>query len=143
MLTLKGKSKIAEVTSHFLKLRHDSKINLKPDNVLLKGWVTRKNFKAVENSEKYAKHYDFLEQGERCSVFKLFEGVSLYLVPINEQTKLFCKQMGVIPFKPINYKDGKAVYESAEDRFSEETHFYAFFTQVRQQFVKKSSYLNP
>ena len=90
-MTLKGKSKIEEVTQHFLKLRHDPKVNSRPDNILLKGWVTRKNFKAQENSEKYARHYDSLEQSQRCSVFSVFEGVSLYLVPLNEQTKLFCK----------------------------------------------------
>ena len=73
----------------------------------------------------------------------MFEGVSLYLVPITEKTKSFCKQMGVVPLKPINYQDGKPVYQNAEERFAEETHFYAYFCQVKQQFTKKSSYLNP
>ena len=45
--------------------------------------------------------------------------------------------------KPVNYQDGKAVYDKPEDRFSEETHFYAYFTQIKQSFNKKSSYLNP
>ena len=51
--------------------------------------------------------------------------------------------MGIVPLKPINYCDGKAVYENPEDQYSEETHFYAYFSQVRQAFTKKSSYLNP
>ena len=143
VLHLKGKSKIQEVTSHFMKVRQDVKLNLTPNNVLLKGWVTRKNFKSQENSERYSKHFDFLESQERCSVFKMFESMSLYLVPITEKTKSFCKQMGVVPLKPINYCDGKPVYQSVEEKYAEETHFYAFFCQVRQKFDKKSSYLNP
>ena len=126
-----------------MKVRQDVKLNLTPNNVLLKGWVTRKNFKSQENSERYSKHFDFLESQERCSVFKMFESMSLYLVPITEKTKSFCKQMGVVPLKPINYCDGKPVYQSVEEKYAEETHFYAFFCQVRQKFDKKSSYLNP
>ena len=89
-MTLKGKSKIAEVLPHFKKLRQDIAQN-KASNLLLKGWVTRKNISSQDNSDRYTSHYDMLEQAKRCSVFTLFEGVSVYLIPITSETKEFCR----------------------------------------------------
>lgn len=65
-LILKGKSKIGEVTAHFRKLRQEM-LNQKQNgthsnNVLLKGWVTRKNLGSQDNSDRYTMHYDQLEQ---------------------------------------------------------------------------------
>jgi len=64
-LSLKGKSKIGEVTTHFKKLRQEM-LNQKQSagqssNILLKGWVTRKNMSSQDNSDRYTMHYDMLE----------------------------------------------------------------------------------
>ena len=63
-LTLKGKSKIAEVTAHFKKLRQEMNQHSQGSskNLLLKGWVTRKNLSSQDNSDKYTLHYDTLQQ---------------------------------------------------------------------------------
>jgi len=107
------------------------------NNVLLKGWVTRKNLGSQDNSDRYTMHFDGLDQAQRCSVFTLFEGVSVYLIPITSQTKEFCRQMGIYPLK------GKEGNNPEESTLFEETHYYAFLSQVRQSFTKRSSFQNP
>lgn len=131
-LTLKGKSKVAEVTSHFKKLRHEMQTQKQSSgNVLLKGWVTRKNLSSQDNSDKYTAHYEMLEQAQRCSVFTLFEGVSVYLIPITGETKDFCRMMGIYPVK------GKDNSNNPEESSNlEESHYYAFVSQIRQSFTK-------
>ena len=66
---------------------------------LLKGWITRTNIANQLNSDKYTAHFESLEQTQRCSVYTLFKGVNIYVVPVIQETKLFCKQMGVVPLK--------------------------------------------
>ena len=136
-LTLKGKSKVHEVTSHFRKLRQEMlSSHHKPSssNVLLKGWVTRKNAASQDNSDRYTSHFEMLEQAQRCSVFTLFEGVSVYLIPITEQTKDFCRMMGIYPIKFVN-KDQQS-NNPEECSILEETHYYAYVSQIRQSFAK-------
>ena len=83
-------------------------------------------------------HYDTLEQAQRCSVFTLFEAVSVYFIPITSQTKDFCRQMGIYPLKG---KDGaviggKNANNPEENSILDETHYYAFLSQIRQSFTK-------
>jgi hypothetical protein len=104
VLTLKGKSVLKEVMQHFIKLRHEiQQAKLKKTNLashfILKGWATRKVSAGVRNSDNYSNHFDTLEQNMRCSVCPLFKGLNIYLVPVIAETKLFCKQMGVVPLK--------------------------------------------
>ena len=107
-------------------------------NILLKGWVTRKNLASQDNSDKYTKHFETLEQRERCDVFTLFEGVSVYLIPITSQTKDFCRQMGIYPLKGKD--QGKDCSNTVNNNLNnpeesnsilDETHYYAFLSQVR------------
>jgi len=52
-LQLKGKAKIQDVTSHFLRLRRDKR--------LIKGWVIRKNTNNQDNNDRYTRLYDELD----------------------------------------------------------------------------------
>jgi hypothetical protein len=90
----------------------------------------------VSNSDLYTEHFESLEQNHRCSVCPLFKGVHVYIVPVIPETKLFCKQMGVIPLK----------LQSATNRnvaLEEETQYFAYFCHIKQAFTKKMSFLNP
>ena len=102
-LLLKGKSKIAEVTSHFRKLRNEMRgmkqSGSSSSNVLLKGWITRKQMQSQENSDRYTAHWEALDAAQRCSVFTLFEGVSVYVIPVTSATRDFCRTMGIHPLK--------------------------------------------
>ena len=72
-------------------------------------------------------NFEALEQASRCSVFTLFEGVSVYLIPITSVTKDFCRQMGIYPLK-----GGKESHNNPEEStVLEETHYYAFLSQIR------------
>ena len=101
-------------------------------NILLKGWVTRKNLSSQDNSDKYTKHFELLEQTQRCDVFTLFEGVSVYLIPITSQTKDFCRQMGIYPLKGKDQgKDCSGNLNNPEESSNsilDETHYYAFLS---------------
>ena len=48
-----------------------------------------------ENNDKYTKLFDELDQTERSALFNVFQGVTLYLVPITSKTRDFVQQMGV------------------------------------------------
>ena len=88
-------------------------------------------------------HYDQLKQAQRCSVFTLFEGVSIYLIPITSETKDFCRQMGIYPLKGKDNPGAQSTTNPEEHSILEETHYYAFLSQIRQSFPKRSSYQNP
>ena len=109
-------------------------------NVLLKGWVTRKQIGSQENSDRYTAHWEALDAAQRCSVFTLFEGVSVYVIPVTSATRDFCRQMGIHPMK---CKSTQSTMNPEESATQHETHYFAFLSQVRQSFSKKQSYQNP
>lgn len=82
-INLKGKAKIQDVTSHFLRLKRDKK--------LIKGWAIRKNPHSQDNNDKYTKLFDELESSQKAALFNVFQGVTFYLIPITSKTKDFCK----------------------------------------------------
>ena len=104
-MSLKGKSNIGDVTSHFLRLKREKR--------LLKGWITRKGNPGQlnssethslsktgnwqENSDKYTKLFDELESTNRAALFNVFQGVTFYLVPITLKTKDFCRELDILP----------------------------------------------
>jgi hypothetical protein len=86
-LTLKGKAKINDVASHFLRLKRDKR--------LLKGWVSRRNVLNQENNDRYTRLFDELDITEKSALFNLYQNVTLYLVPVTPKNKEFLLQMGV------------------------------------------------
>jgi hypothetical protein len=52
-LPLKGKAKTSDVINHFLRLKRDKR--------LIKGWAVRKNLNSQDNSDRYTKLFDELE----------------------------------------------------------------------------------
>jgi hypothetical protein len=80
-----------------------------------------------QNSDNYTNHFDTLAQNLRCSVCPLFKGVNIYFVPVIPETKLFCKQMGVVPLK---------LQQGVRRGFEEETQYFAYFCHIKSTFNK-------
>lgn len=122
---------------------------LKRDKRLIKGWVTRKNTGNQENSDRYTKLFDELEATQRSALFNVFQGVTLYMVPITKANKDFLKRMGLDleTFRSFKaYDEGKEVSQKCQEEakiLEEETHTFAFMSQIKQVFTQKASFLNP
>ena len=86
-LQLKGKAKLQDVTSHFLRLKRDKR--------LVKGWMVRKNAINQDNNDKFTKLFDELDQTQKSALFNVFQNVTLYIVPITKQTREFVGEMGL------------------------------------------------
>jgi len=136
-LTEAGKCNQLDVMKYFAKLHREKQ-------TLLTGWIVRKNFDSQDNSDRYCRHFDHLEDKDKISKLQLFHDVSMYIVPMNTTTKPLCKKMGVWPLK-LNKKDKDALTseEPATVDMEEETHYFAFFTHLRSKFPHKQSFLNP
>lgn len=127
-LTEAGKCNQLDVMKYFAKLHREKQ-------TLLTGWIVRKNFDSQDNSDRYCRHFDHLEDKDKISKLQLFNDVSMYIVPMNTTTKPLCKKMGVWPLK-LNKKDKDALTseEPATVDMEEETHYFAFFTHLRSKF---------
>ena len=111
-----------DVMKYFAKLHREKQ-------KLLTGWIVRKNFDSQDNSDRYCRHFDHLENKDKISKLQLFHDVSMYIVPMNTTTKPLCKKMGVWPLK-LNKKDK----DSDTVDIEEETHYFAYFTHLRTSF---------
>lgn len=140
---MKGKAKIQEVISHFLRLKRDKR--------LLKGWLVRRGTESQENNDGYTRLFDELETTQKSALFNVFQDVKLYLVPITPLTRQFCLEMGLdleqikasnpryeAPFESLPSKSQEEV-KGLED----ESHAFAVFSHIKQVFPQKQSFLNP
>ena len=119
-------------------------MKLKKDKRLLKGWATRRNNLHQENNDKYTKLFDELDITEKSALFNLYQGATIYLVPVNFKNKDFIMQMGM-DFEKVkdaaSYDQNKQVSDEKKVRveeevkqLKEETHTYAYFCQIKQPF---------
>ena len=140
MLALKGKAKLLDVTTHFLRLKRDKR--------LLKGWVTRRGLLHQENNDRYCRLFEELDMTEKSALFNLYQNTTLYLVPVTPKNKDFILQMG-IDFEKVKdaalydsekqaavSEENKARNEDQIRQLKEETHLYAYFCQIKQAFTK-------
>jgi hypothetical protein len=129
-LTLKGKAKLLDVTTHFLRLKRDKR--------LLKGWVTRRGLLHQENNDRHCRLFEELDMTDKSALFNLYQNTTtLYLVPFTPKNKDFIMQMGIDIEKVKDgglYDSSKQVPEEFKGRtedqirqLKEETHLYAYF----------------
>lgn len=76
---------------------------------------------------------------QKSALFNVYQGITLYLVPITAKTRDFCNEMGVDTdlFKNAKHFTETTASAKAQDdirALEEETHCYAVFSQIKQAF---------
>ena len=102
---------------------------------MIRGWLVRKNCENQENNDGYTKLFDDLDMTQKSALFNVFQGITLYIVPLNPRTRDFCIEMGLDPQQFSSTSDRyQDPFDSLTPKIQEEikgleeeTHCYAIF----------------